>query len=348
MNDRIAFVTTGGTIGSILRGGSRAVEPGGEALRTAIAALCENHSASYEVRSPVNLASEDFDPGTWALIAASVRDCLDAGIDKIVVTHGTDTLCYTATALAMLFAGRRARICLTGAFRGPDHPRTDVGFSLSAALEAVLFDAVPDGVHVALPEAARPRRAAVIQGLDVKPIAFDEAGVRSRYDRRVAEYSVEDGIVACRAGDDGGALVLALDDRPLPAPTEVQARARRIHFQPVYPGLDLEGVLGADRSVDAVVLGLYHSGTASGVDPPGSILGYLRRKVRPPVLMGALPVGHVPDPYASTVSLIAAGANVYGDVQAHQLYAMLALGLAQERSVEDVLKLLDPYRIAAV
>jgi L-asparaginase/Glu-tRNA(Gln) amidotransferase subunit D len=42
-----------------------------------------------------------------------VRQKLDEGVKRIVITHGTDTLAYTAAACGLLFGNSDARICLT-------------------------------------------------------------------------------------------------------------------------------------------------------------------------------------------------------------------------------------------
>ena len=344
MKDRIAFVTTGGTIGSILRGSHRAIEPSGAGLRQTIAELCDRHAVSYEVRSPVSLGSEDADPHTWATIAHSVQDCLRDGIANVLVTHGTDTLPYTAAVLSLLFSRRRAKICITGSLRGPEHPQSDVTFNLRATLEAVFSDVVPDGVYVVFPEVGRPDRAAVMQALDVKPIMFDELGMRSRYDRTVAVFTMEGGVRASRPGE-GRELKLTLDDRRVPAPMELQGQTERIFYQTVYPGFSLERVMHDRQAFDAIVLGLYHSGTASSLNYPGSILSYLRSPDRCPVVMGALPLQHISHPYYSTSALVEAGAKVYGEIQAYQLYTILVVGLAQGRTVDEVLALMEPYRV---
>jgi len=103
-------------------------------------------SASYlfellgEVETPVELVevtakfSEDFTPATWSLIAAKVGEAFEKGARGVVVLHGTDTMHYTAAALAFAFREAPGPIALVGAQRSSDRPSTDAVLNLKAAV----------------------------------------------------------------------------------------------------------------------------------------------------------------------------------------------------------------------
>src|SRR5215467_7136728 len=59
--------------------------------------------ADIDARIVFNLDSGDMQPSDWLVIAREVHGALSSGeYDGIVVVHGTDTMAYTASALALL------------------------------------------------------------------------------------------------------------------------------------------------------------------------------------------------------------------------------------------------------
>jgi L-asparaginase len=76
--------------------------------------------------------------------------CLNAVPERIVITHGTDTMVQTALALLALLhaAGVQKTIVLTGAMRPFQLGHSDAGFNLGSALMAV--QTAQPGVYLAM------------------------------------------------------------------------------------------------------------------------------------------------------------------------------------------------------
>lgn len=74
------------------------------------------------------------------------RNCIDVPEDRIVITHGTDTIVETASVLASKVTGKT--IVLTGAMIPIAFGSSDGLFNLGGALTAV--QALPAGVYVAM------------------------------------------------------------------------------------------------------------------------------------------------------------------------------------------------------
>jgi L-asparaginase len=74
------------------------------------------------------------------------RNCLDVPEDRIVITHGTDTMVETAAVLARKVPAKT--IVLTGAMIPIAFGSSDGLFNLGGALTAV--QALPPGVYVAM------------------------------------------------------------------------------------------------------------------------------------------------------------------------------------------------------
>ena len=108
---RILLIGTGGTIasGDTEAGLSPAMDSAAF-LRyvPAVRALC--HVETLQV---CNIDSTNMTPGRWLDIAGAVRARYDA-FDGFVISHGTDTMAYTAAALSYLIQGSPKPIVLTG------------------------------------------------------------------------------------------------------------------------------------------------------------------------------------------------------------------------------------------
>jgi L-asparaginase/Glu-tRNA(Gln) amidotransferase subunit D len=80
------------------------------------------------------------------------------------------------------------------------------------------------------------------------------------------------------------------------------------------------------------------------VEGPQSFVGFLGKHARDlPVFFSAFPSRYISKPYESTVKLVKAGGIVLADLQPHVVFALLALALAQGKTVDDVKRLLDPW-----
>ncbi|WP_333638786.1 Glu-tRNA(Gln) amidotransferase subunit GatD [Pyrobaculum aerophilum] len=78
--------------------------------------------------------SEDMTPALWGVIAERVAEAFKKGARGVVVLHGTDTMHYTAAALAFAFKSAPGPIALVGAQRSSDRPSTDAVLNLKAAI----------------------------------------------------------------------------------------------------------------------------------------------------------------------------------------------------------------------
>jgi len=80
--------------------------------------------ADIETLLLFSLDSADMQPENWVEIGRVIHERLEA-YDGFVVVHGTDTMAYTASALAYLLPGLDRSVVLTGAQRPLTEVRTD-------------------------------------------------------------------------------------------------------------------------------------------------------------------------------------------------------------------------------
>lgn len=122
MRKRILFIATGGTIASEVT--AFGLKPGisaGALLRAvpAISELCDVESEQL-----YDLDSTDIGPEHWLGMAKSIREHFDS-FDGFVLSHGTDTMAYTAAALSYLIQNSAKPIILTGAQKPIGFDTTD-------------------------------------------------------------------------------------------------------------------------------------------------------------------------------------------------------------------------------
>lgn len=108
---RILMLATGGTIASKESGQGLSPAISSEEILShvpAIGDLCR-----VEAVQLMNLDSTNIGPGHWLKIAGAVRERYD-DYDGFVITHGTDTMAYTAAALSYLIQDSPKPIVITG------------------------------------------------------------------------------------------------------------------------------------------------------------------------------------------------------------------------------------------
>ena len=131
----ILLLTTGGTIASV---------PGGEGLEPHRSDVMERELQmlrtyyDISVRDVMCLDSSNIRPEEWRLIATEIFEHRE-GYDGIVVSHGTDTMAYTASAVTFMLPDIDLPVVFTGSqlplrdvlSDGPDNLRT--AFAMAAS-----------------------------------------------------------------------------------------------------------------------------------------------------------------------------------------------------------------------
>ena len=130
----VTIIWVGGTIGSKVAydtgGVSMTVKP--EELLYYIPEI--GKIANVTVNHLFSIASEDLTYLEWQKIAAETAKALNGGARGVVITHGTDTMHFTAAALSFMLQGLNAPVVLTGAQRSGDRGSSDSFMNLIAAV----------------------------------------------------------------------------------------------------------------------------------------------------------------------------------------------------------------------
>ncbi len=137
----ILLLTTGGTIACAR--GSDGLEPQSAAIMAhSLDRL--RHYYNITVQEVLCLDSSNIRPGEWQLIARAVFAAA-SDFDGIVISHGTDTMAYTASAVTFMLPGLQIPVVFTGSqlplteelSDGPDNLRT--AFAMAASGKPGVF-----------------------------------------------------------------------------------------------------------------------------------------------------------------------------------------------------------------
>ena len=140
MRKKILLIATGGTIAS--KPTDMGLQPGitsGELLECVPEA---SEIGDITAEQLMNLDSTNIDHRHWLAIAARIEERY-ADYDGFVITHGTDTMAYTAAALSYLIQGSRKPVVLTGSQKSIYDRDTDARRNL---LDALTYSAY-SGAH---------------------------------------------------------------------------------------------------------------------------------------------------------------------------------------------------------
>jgi glutamyl-tRNA(Gln) amidotransferase subunit D len=122
----VSLIATGGTIGTHVdyrTGGVFMCRTPEEIIATA--PDLENIVNLKGVHRPFTLASEDMNHSHWQQIAELAAKELNKGRRGVIVTHGTDTLHFTAAALSFMLKNLSKPVAIIGAQRSPDRGSFD-------------------------------------------------------------------------------------------------------------------------------------------------------------------------------------------------------------------------------
>lgn len=248
----LAIVSTGGTIASTVdyRTGAVSSKFTAEDIIRSIPELAG--IARYHTLQPFNILSENMNPAMWQELARAVHDEIAAGAEGVIVTHGTDTMLYSAAAVSFMLE-TPVPVIFVGAQRSADRPSSDNAMNAICSAKAGVSDlgevvvcmhATSDDVECALHRATRVR----------KNHTSCRDAFRSIGRVPVGMVSYPDGVVSL--ADDAarrGTHELRLSDRLEPHCGLLQ----------YYPGMD-PAVFDAFRGYAGLVIagtGLGHVGT---------------------------------------------------------------------------------------
>ncbi|MBX5484635.1 MAG: asparaginase [Myxococcaceae bacterium] len=313
---RILMLHTGGTLGMAGRRPS-ALRPAAffRTLKARVPELFE--LADIELELACNIDSSEMQPEIWAELARELYRKLPH-FDGAVVTHGTDTLAFTASALSFMLPGLNKAVVLTGSQRPLGEIRSDARLNLIDAVTSAL------------------------RGPKEVTVCFDSRLYRGNRVRKVkvSEYDAFEspnfpvlGVLGVNATFEPGL-------RPRGRPRLRDALDPRVFLLKVFPGMDPAIPLAVLDHVRGLVIEAYGAGNFPVADPLRSLAPLFREAKR-----RQIPIVVVSQAYRNGVDLTlyesGAFALAQGAISGYDLTPSAALvklmqALAYTRTVDEV------------
>ncbi|MBQ9719820.1 MAG: asparaginase [Oscillospiraceae bacterium] len=140
----ILLIATGGTIASVDSGAGLTPQLNSEDLMSLVPELAQ--ICRCDAVQLMNLDSTNISAQQWLEMARCVQEQYEK-YDGFVLTHGTDTMAYTAAALSYLIQNNRKPVVITGAQKSISLRDTDARENLLDAFRYAVDDGAC-GVHV--------------------------------------------------------------------------------------------------------------------------------------------------------------------------------------------------------
>ncbi len=135
----VSILSTGGTIASKVdyRTGAVTSQFSAEEIIAAIPELEE--IANYNARVIYTILSENMRAEYWIALANAVAEEIRNGAQGVIITHGTDTMMYTAAALSFILK-TSVPVILVGSQRSSDRPSSDASMNAICAATVATSD----------------------------------------------------------------------------------------------------------------------------------------------------------------------------------------------------------------
>jgi glutamyl-tRNA(Gln) amidotransferase subunit D len=212
----LSIISTGGTIASRIdyRTGAVTSQFDADDILIAIPALAG--IARYRTKQLYTILSENMTPAIWQELARAVYDEIKRGVVGIIVTHGTDTMAYSAAALSFMI-DTPVPIVFVGSQRSADRPSSDNAMNAVCAASAARSDL--GEVAVVMHATTSDDRCAIHRGTRVRKMhtsrrdAFQSIGINPIGTVDYSSRNVTLGAHAIRRGTHEPAIHDSLEER---------------------------------------------------------------------------------------------------------------------------------------
>ena len=313
----ILLVFTGGTIGSQIENGIIDTRrSAGFRLIELFRQQCPDQATiCFKTLQPLQILSENLHPRVWQDVIASIEAEDLSGFDGIIITHGTDTLAFSASAFGLYFRHLKIPMLLVSSDLPLDNPNANGLKNFICAVEYIRQNQAA-GVFV-------PYQNPGDSGLQLHiatrlssclPLSGDFISVQSKPFSTFENGNFIQQHTLCALS---------------PPRHRLKNQFGRILLIKPYPGLNYAH-FNLDN-IDAVLHDLYHSGTACTSLQWGSqhsLIAFGQQCQARNIPLYLAPAIKSDAAYSSTHELLAHGAQMIWNASVESAYAKLALAYA--------------------
>ena len=331
---KILVVFTGGTIGSTASGGTIATS---NAAPFKLLQLFQEHYPDYgaiqfDSLQPLQILSENLAPAAWQIIIEAIESAQPDNYDGIIVTHGTDTLAYSAAALSFYFHVLAKPLLLVSSDYPLDNPKGNGLVNFICAVEFIRQN-IANGVFVPYRNAGQTMQ--IHQGSRLTCSLQLSGDFYSLQNKSFAEFVDNTFILkdsSFKAGETSSNQSIPL----------IPKFSDRVLMIKPYPGLDyqyfnLDGVV-------AVLHDLYHSGTACATTQWGdnhSLIDFLKHCRNQSIPVYLAPASKSENAYQSTRELIDEGAKMIWNLSIEAAYIKLTLAYGNFTDEQQIVSFIE-------
>ncbi|MCM3635529.1 asparaginase [Paenibacillus camelliae] len=336
MNE-IMVVFTGGTIGSTRQGSAVDVSASGSYM------IIDQFKEQYDLQTtfdtiqPLNILSENLIAQQWLSLAEQIKQIPQEQYKGIIVTHGSDTLAYSAAMLGYLLAQTKIPIVLIASNYPLEDERANGLRNFSEAVQWIETEA-PPGVFVVY-ENDRGESQLYLATRLMQCEAFTDQ-FRSPYELTLGQLKQGKLIWTEDTRNPAMQQLMPVSNRWTQSIERITELADQIVYIKPYPGLNYELYQWGSMKPKAIVHDLYHSATACSLDSgPYSLPTFIRRCLNEGIDVFLTPAKRAEDVhYASTAKLFEAGAVLLSGMAPEAAMTKLMLGYAILTKHEDIVE----------
>ncbi len=257
---KFKVIATGGTIGSETKKNGISTRDVAEKIIDVVIKerplKTTNTNIEFDISYPLNLLSENFVPNDWGILAREIVAASAKKYNAIVVTHGTDSMAYSIAAISLMMPNVRIPIVFTGALKNFDDKDSDAPINLwnSITFAEHQVKEKTHGVYL------------VFQGHDRNGFAY--WGPRVQSIKHGGKYfnTIDNNKIARVVNGEVKDYKFYFSKYKKTRYTESNIITKfddRIEVHKIYPGFNPKFLESAiERKTKAILLDLYHSGTA--------------------------------------------------------------------------------------
>ena len=328
MKKQILLISTGGTIGSTVNAGTINTSNNAQLKLLQLFQQQDSHNdIEFDCRQPLQILSENLVPSVWQTLIHAIEAENLKNYHGLIITHGTDTLAYTACVLSFYFHALNMPMLLVSS----DYPLDDIranGLKNFTCAVEYIRQAQPTGVFVPYQNHGQEMQLHLASRLTSSlQLSSDFYSVQNKpfmifkNKQFIKQFEIISSDITVSLKPDFNANILLI--KPYPALN--------------YSNLNLQ-------NVNAVLHDLYHSGTACVTNQWGeqySLIEFLKRCKVEQIPVYLAPMIYSKNAYQSTRELLNYGAIPLWNISLEVAYTKILIAHSNFSEFSHCLKFLQ-------
>ena len=267
---KILVVFTGGTIGSKANNKIINVDEQQGYLLIDMFRERSNQEVDFVTMQPLNILSENCTPKDWSILISAIKNNDGNEFDGVIITHGTDTLPYTAAMISYMFSDTKIPIILTASNYPLDHINSNGINNFISSVEYICNFGIPGIFVVFENNFGKMKMYLGTRVIEANPIDDQFSGFG-----KIELGSIRDGLLIRNRDSRNPSFAKLVENREGLKVKNLNFDNSILAIRP-YPGLDYSFFKFGKNKPRAIIHSLYHSSTACIKDGDVSLPEYIK------------------------------------------------------------------------